>query len=358
MALLYELALAVAATGEPRSDREAVTLLVRVAAGRPEEADVPYRIGLIRLEQELFCEAVGSLRRASTTDPTGVRPRLALALALVGCDREDEARVVLGEVADLRPSAEEVRRGRAILARMGNPMARVPEALRSTYRDALTALAEESSPGEAILLVEEALAVAPDCAPLLTLLGLANVRLGQLARARVAFERAVELWPGDATPLLELSSIAEETGDNAAAVRHLEAAVAVEPLGAEAWGELGRIHYRRRDYLEAARAFRRLSVVDGGALMSRLWLARALVRAGRDDQAEQVYLELLETRPRTFEACVQLGTIYRQRRLQAGSGARAEELASRARHYYRLALEVRPQDPMVQRLLAALEAGE
>jgi len=90
-------------------------------------------------------------------------------------------------------------------------------------------------------------------------------------------------------------------------------------------------------------------------MVSRLWLGRALRRGGQEEEAEAVYLALLESRSRTFEACVQLGHIYRRRRVQAGSSAEAGEAAAQSMRYYRLALDIRPHDPMVQRMLSGLE---
>lgn len=354
----YELALAVSLEGEPRSDVEALRLLERARAELTTEADVPYRQGLVLLEQERPCEAAEAFGAALAIDDRTASYHVARAAALAGCGDEGGARRALAGLAGLRPSAEDLARARAVHARMSNPLRRVPEGLRSTYGDAVASLAEEGAPGEAVQLLEEALEAAPDCAPLLTLLGLANVRLGQVARARVAFERAVALWPGDATPRIELAAIAAEAGETAEAEEHLTAALEADPLNVDALVELGRLRYGERRYSEAAEAFRRLVAVEDDSFVGRLWLGRALRRAGRDEEAEAVYLELLDSRPRTFEACVELGNIYRRRRVEAVGSARAEALEEQARRYYRLALEVRPEDPLVQRLLASLEEGE
>ncbi len=354
----YELALALATEGEPQSDAEALRILAQVAEQLPDEADIPYRMGLLRLEQERFDEAVAVLERAVELGPREPGYRVALAEALARSGHEDRAREVLWDLPTLEPSEADLGRARAILGRLNSPQRHIPEALREAYHDALLSLAEEgSSPGEAVRLIEEALRIAPECAPLITLNGLASVRLGQLGRARAAFERALELWPGDPVPRLELAALAVEAEDLAEAEGHLEAALRADPLNEQAWAELGRVRYQRQRYDGAVDAFRRLIQLDGGLTLSLLWLGRALRRADRDDEAERVYLELLENHPETFEAFLQLGHIYRQRRLEEPDRERAAELLRRARQYYRQALELRPQDPMVRRALEALEDG-
>lgn len=352
---LYELALSIAIEGEPQSDVAAIELLAEAAELLPQQSDVVYRIGLLRLEQEAFCRAVEPLERASELSSESASYRVALAGALEGCGQADRVREVLRGLTRLHPSRDDLARARAILAKINSPMSRVPRGLRGAYRDAIAALAEESSPGQAVQLIEEVLIQAPDCAPVLTILGLAHVRLGQLAAATIAFERSLELWPEDPTPRIELAAIAEETGDLAEAEEHLQAALEVSPLEVDAWSEIGRIRYQSRRYEEASQAFEQLVALDGGTLVSQLWLARSLRRAHRETDAERVYQAVLESHPRTFEACVQLGHIYRERRLEAQSSAQSEDLLAQARRYYRLALDIRPQDPMVQRLLDALE---
>jgi tetratricopeptide (TPR) repeat protein len=353
---MYELALAVSSDGEPRSDEEALRLLALVAARLPDEPDVHYRIGLIRLEREDYEDAVAPLERAAELDPRSATTRVALADALGRSGQEDRAREVVRDLAELDPTNQDLERAAAVLARLNSPQLHVPHALRGAYRDAVSALSEESeSPGEAIQLIDEALAVAPDCAPLITLNGLASVRLGQLGRARTAFERAAELWPGDPTPWMELAALDAEAEDRAAAEEHLETALQADPLSTDAWAELGRVRYQRQRFEDAARAFRRLVRLDGGSMLSMLWLGRALRRAGQDEAAEDVYRSLLADHPATFEAHVQLGHIYRARRLEERDRERARELLESARQAYRQALEVRPHDPMVQRALDALE---
>lgn len=353
----YELALAIATLGEPRSDQRALELLAQVSEQLSDEPDVYYRAGLLRLEQERFVEAVEPLSRAVELAPRSARFRVALAAALAETSEGgDRAREVLAEIPELEPRESDLERGRAILSRLNNPIRRVPVALRESYREAIAALSEEGSAiGEAVQLIEEALEVAPSCGPFIVLNGLASVRLGQLGRARASFLRATELWPSDPVPWIELALLSEETERLAEAERFLGRALEVDPLSRVAWGELGRIRYQRRRFELAADAFHRLLVIDGGQMLSQLWLGRALRRAGRDEEAERVYLEIAERHPGNYEACLQLGHIYRRRRLRAEERGASEDLLEQARHWYRQALEVRPQDPMIERLIRELE---
>ena len=353
----YELALAVAAAGQPRSDREAIELLEAAAEQLGDEAEPYYRVGLLRLEQERFEQAVAPLERAVALAPRQVSHRVALAGALVELEGQgDRVRQVLGALPELEPTEAEVARARSVLATLNDPAARLPEALRGPFREAVMALSEDGdSVGEAVQLIEEALMVAPRAAPFLVLDGLASARLGQRGRARAAFTRATELAPGDPTPWVELAMLDEAVEDLSGAEEHLERAIEVAPLDVDAWAELGRVRYQQRRFDEAAEAFERLVAVDGGGLLSRLWLGRALRRAGRDAAAEEVYLTTLEEHPGNYEACLQLGHIYRRRRLRVTERRRSAALLHSARRYYEMALEIRPEDPLVQRMLETLE---
>jgi len=130
-AIAYELALALASAGAPRSDVEALRLLEGAAQALPDEADIPYRMGLLRLEQELYCEARAPLERSAEMDARAVSPRIALAAARHGCGDQDSAREVLAELTRLSPTEGEVRRARAVLARMSNPVAQSKRRSRS-----------------------------------------------------------------------------------------------------------------------------------------------------------------------------------------------------------------------------------
>jgi len=353
--VLFELALAVAAVGEPGSDGRAIELLGQAQTLLPDHHAIGHRVGLLHLQQEDFDAAERALSRALEIAPRSVPVRVALAATLLELDDHERARELLSSVPDLELDQGDLDRARMVAARLTSPWAHVPRAIHPVYQDALASMSESDAPGEVFQIVEQALVDAPDCAPLLTLRGLASLRIGRLAQARHSLERAVELWPGDPIPHLELAAISVETGDLGEAEGHLDGAVAANPLSQDAWAELGRVRYQRRDYESAIRAFRRLVAIGPESSIGQLWLGRSLRRAGRDDEAEQWYLRLLGETPGSFEAAAQLGHIYRRRRLTEADPARAEELAEQARHYYQLAQRVNPRDPMVERMLRSLE---
>jgi tetratricopeptide (TPR) repeat protein len=355
---LYEIALVHAVGGQPRSDVRALRLLEQVAEQLPQEPDVFYRMGLLRMEQENFALAIEPLEQALALAPNAAAYRVALASVRASQGQAQRAREALQPLPELEPDGADLQRAQAIMAAINDPSQRVPWGLRDTYREAVAALVEEeTNPGEAVQLIEEALTAAPDCQPFLVLDGLAAARLGQQARARVALERATALYASDPSAWLELAFLEVAMDRLAEAEGHLQRGLRADPISAEIWAELGRVRYERRRFAEAAEAFRRLLVVDGGRTMTYLWLGRALRRGGEDQQAEQVYQQLLRKHPGNYEACLQLGHIYRRRRLRVSDHDEAEELLRQARRYYRQALEVRPEDPMVQRLLQLLEGG-
>ena len=90
---------------------------------------------------------------------------------------------------------------------------------------------------------------------------------------------------------------------------------------------------------------RLLTPAQGGPLPAPGW-----------SEAARLY-EGLVLRAPSYEAYVRLGEIHVQGRLRARDADEGEAHARRAREVLRKALEVRPQDPLVQRLLADLERG-
>lgn len=129
--------------------------------------------------------------------------------------------------------------------------------------------------------------------------GIAAYTAGHRDSARAYFARAAAAAPSDALPHLYLGRMAREDGDYTTAGKELRTAVQLDPSGAAAQRELGAFFLARggtfasesrpdlasQDYDAARRAYVRAIQVDASDTASEGYLACALARLGRADEA-------------------------------------------------------------------------
>ncbi|HEX6808121.1 MAG TPA: tetratricopeptide repeat protein [Gemmatimonadaceae bacterium] len=129
--------------------------------------------------------------------------------------------------------------------------------------------------------------------------GIAAYTAGQRDSARVLFTRAATQSPSNALPHLYLGRMAREDGDYSTAGKELRTAVQLDPSGAAGQRELGAFFLARggsfasesrpdlasQDYDAARRAYVRAIQINGSDTASQGYLACALARLGRADEA-------------------------------------------------------------------------
>lgn len=129
--------------------------------------------------------------------------------------------------------------------------------------------------------------------------GIAAYTAGHRDSARVFFTRAASESPSNALPHLYLGRMAREDGDYTTAGKELRTAVQLDPSGAAGQRELGAFFLARggsfasesrpdlasQDYDAARRAYVRAIQVNGSDTASQGYLACALARLGRADEA-------------------------------------------------------------------------
>jgi tetratricopeptide (TPR) repeat protein len=116
--------------------------------------------------------------------------------------------------------------------------------------------------------------------------GLALKDLQDFDGARRKFEEALALNPhhGDAHHWLGVM-FARDPSRYADAVRHIELALAVDPLIPDGWIDLGTVHYLMRDFPKAATCFRAALEAAPDSSMGHANLGLALKEAGRVQEA-------------------------------------------------------------------------
>jgi tetratricopeptide (TPR) repeat protein len=122
----------------------------------------------------------------------------------------------------------------------------------------------------------------------LTNLGLVEMQRGNLARARLHFERARRINSDLAQPHHALGVLAERERRPDVAAEHYREALKVNPGFGPSRANLGRVLFSAGRYDEAREQFLRLVEVDPGQLAGRTGLAETLLQLGREGESDAV----------------------------------------------------------------------
>jgi putative PEP-CTERM system TPR-repeat lipoprotein len=152
--------------------------------------------------------------------------------------------------------------------------------------------------------------------------GSVELAAGDLAAARAEFERAAELQPDGAAPVLNLARVDAADGKPDAAYTRLAAFVERSPDNLLALLALAELDERRGDLPEAVEHLRHAASAHADALQPRLALARLLVLSGDEDGALATAQEAVKLEPDSATAQTTLGGV------QLALGRNEEALAS------------------------------
>lgn len=271
-------------------------------------------------KQDLFAQAIESYREGlgrmasprarlrlacGCEAPPESEIRLALASALRGAGRADEAEAEYRRALDREPSADAwLAYGHLVEAegRLREARACYLRALRLDRRhaDSLAALGQWhvwTSPERARRYFERALASRATHAEATTGLGFALLMLAAYDEAEPVLERAVRVDP-TARPLVYLSHLAEARGDRDRALELLERALEVDPGDPHPLFSLGDHHRQWGDAEEARKAYlgALLLMPDNPDALLRLGLL-CHQRLGNDREAALLIERGLERAP-------------------------------------------------------------
>lgn len=144
-------------------------------------------------------------------------------------------------------------------------------------------------------------------------LGNAAREAGELAEARAAFERAVQLDPDYSRPRTNLGTLALAEGDLLEAELQLRAAVAAGPRNPVARANLGNVLLRAEAFEEAAEEYRRATALAPGRAAYHRGLGRALRLAGDAVAARAALQQALALDPGDERARAELGRLGTER---------------------------------------------
>jgi tetratricopeptide (TPR) repeat protein len=177
-----------------------------------------------------------------------------------------------------------------------NPSPASASAPPDDLRIALDAL-RAGSPQRTVEICQPLLDASADAPParradIFHLLGLAQLRLGQLSASRANLSQAVELAPENALAWNSFAEVWRKAGELTNAINCCRRALALQPDLAAAWNNLGLSLAAGRDFSSAAQAFERAANCQGGRHASAwMHLGGVLLETGQIERA----IESLQT---------------------------------------------------------------
>ena len=149
--------------------------------------------------------------------------------------------------------------------------------------------------------IRQALALAPDSADALRMLGIMAQHRGDHATAADCFRRVLPAWPDDSDLRVGLGIALHERGEVDEAKSQLRRACELAPASASAWFNLGEALWRQVHAEEAISALRRALELAPAHLPARLSLAKAQASLGQVDAAVAAFREVLRLDPGNAE---------------------------------------------------------
>jgi tetratricopeptide (TPR) repeat protein len=176
-------------------------------------------------------------------------------------------------------------------------------------------------------------------------LGTVCLAAGDFSGAESSFRAALEREPENAGAWANLGLALLNAGRPAEAEGALRAAIALAPRAADTHGNLGACLHRLERFAEAAEALRAALAIDANLAPARACLGLVLQALGAPTEAEACLRATLAGQPESAAAHTNLGNLLR-------AGGRLEEAEEKLRR----AAALRPDDPDTWHNLAAVLA--
>ena len=386
---------------------EAETLYREILTADPDNAEANHNLGDIAFRSGQIEQAVALLQKALMHDPQNPRNWRSLANTLTEAGYPDDALKVLeeGRQLGILPPAEDAARSTA--QRQGaktTPKAtrqaqeRLPKDARRQLDNALT-LFQSGKTSQALRLLHSMTKRHPKNGLLLKRYGQLLGQAGRDGNAIQPLAAAAELLPDDSEVLLHLATVLQKTGQLRAAADACRRGLSINPDDAPLHGNLSSILHRLHEYRDAIHHARRALEIDPEYPEAMNNLGNAFKAVKEIEKARECYVRALKTKPDYFAAYVNLGNLYRdegdlvqaEALYEAGLKLRPKDTNTlhnlgtickdtrrpeKALEYYRRAAELAPErlehadamsefthfsdpeDPLIQRLLKAIESDQ
>lgn len=320
---------------------DAVKLLARASAIKPDDLRILDNLGLAYLSNSEFSNAEAVLRRALGLGAAHALLYMRLGLSLAAQGKTAAAIEMLREAVLRAPGDPDVH------LNLGNTLFEAGDvqgaeasfqrvlALQPAHLDArfnlgtLYMRAKRNAEAEAAFV--DVIKRAPQYADAHASLGLLYAGTGRTAEAVSAYERALALEPGHVQALNNLGNTLFSEGRHADAVARYEQARALHPRHPDAYVHLGNVAVEQSDFALAKNWYEQALAVEPRCIDAYRNLGRMQLAAGARHQALDYFKRAAALAPRDADVCVDLGGAYRD------LGAYAEAIAA-----YRQAVSLDP----------------
>ena len=143
----------------------------------------------------------------------------------------------------------------------------------------------------------QAAELAPSSSEVLLKLADTQVSLGKIEEAKQNCLKAAEIDPEDPEVRRLLAKAYIRAGELAEAAAEMERVIELEPENLAGYRDLAAIYSRQREEEKAIQVYRKLVDANDSQPQARLLLAKALQRAGKGDEAEAEFKNIIELAP-------------------------------------------------------------
>jgi len=241
--------------------READVLYQSVLAGKPDDFDASYLLGMLKMQQGQLAQALPLIETAVRTKPHAPEALAMLGAALTALGRPAEALGAYERLIGVRPRDPDAFYNRGVV---------------------LTNLGRHA---DALVSYDQALAVRPDHTPSLFNKANALAALQQFERARAAYDALIAVVPNHVDALTDRGNVLARLSCRAEALASFERALAINPGHVNALNNRGNLLKDQGRYEEALVMFDRALAVDPHNIAALSNRANVLLEVERPAEA-------------------------------------------------------------------------
>ncbi len=284
----------------------------------PNDAAVSLLLGNILMQDQKLDEASEMYRQALEEAPADAYLAYNLGISLVRQGKLEEAIMAFSRVIDKEPNTTLGVRSHGHLGQIYFSKGNLEMAADHLRKAAMLAPGEAryhynlgivylrmDRQGEAVQSFQTALDSGGDDSRVFRGLARAFIRLEQPGMAKRALQKALLVNPQDTESMMELGDLQASTGDLLSAVDSYRSVVQMSPgnaTTADALDRLGRTYVRLERYEDAVQSYYQALRIDPNKSSLYLGLGRALQKAGRAEEAIDIWKKALKQGVQLSEA--------------------------------------------------------
>ena len=354
----YSLALIYAASSAhpDHGAADACAQLEAAIALSPSEAELHYRLGLVLLSLNRPEQALGPLRRAIELDGQRTAPFLPLAQALHQVGRNGEALTALADWARRRPPEAELTVAKGVMNELAPPFSGMPKSAEPLFFQAAAILEEQDDPFGAIALLQQLARAHPRAAAVHALLALCHRRLDDAPQAIDELREAIALAPSDGRSQQYLAEVYFERKQLAQAKSAFLRAIELNPLLEHAHLALAQLALDESD-LSGAREHLTVAASLHPSSEVRSKLATVLELSGAYAESIKELEAIQRLQPDNPTWALRLGLLHLREHRHAASLEASERSRAEAARWLREVLRLQSDNVTAATALRALEGS-